>query len=100
MLERHQVALRVSYQIWFGCVPTCVGLPKTQTSISVYDTKLHETFREQISDCAEMKNYPLFYTDRQKQTVGCSSCICTHIKNLYSLQVMLIVLQLSPKPAS
>lgn len=47
-----------------------------------------------------MKNYPLFYTDRQKQTVGCSPRVCTHIKNLYSLQVMLIVLQLSPKTAS
>lgn len=54
-LEKEKVALWVSYQVWFGCIPTCVGLPETQTSISIHDTELHKTFREQISDFAEIK---------------------------------------------
>lgn len=86
MTEKEKVALLASYQVWFGCVPTCVGLPETQTPISIHDTKLHKTFREQISDFAEIK-LQLFFILHQtwKHIVGCSSCVCTPIKNLHSL---------------
>lgn len=38
------------YQIRFGCVPTGVGLPKTQTSVGIHDTKLNKITRHHMLD--------------------------------------------------
>lgn len=102
VLEKEKLALWVSYQIRFGCVPTRVGLPETQTSISIYNTELHKTFREQMSD--KLLNlswkYPffLFYIDGQKHIIRSSSCVWTPIEILCFPQVIWIMLKLSYQP--
>lgn len=62
--------------------------PRYQTTQNVQRADIRLRWKEQLA----------FISHRQTDTY-CrgSSCVCTHIKNLYSLQVMLIVLQLSPK---
>lgn len=41
-----RIKLRRPHQVGFGSVPAGVGLPKTQTSVSVHDAKLHEISRQ------------------------------------------------------
>lgn len=40
LLERAEDPLLDAYQVRFGCVPTCVGLPETQRSIGINNAKL------------------------------------------------------------
>lgn len=71
------IAAWLSYQEGFGCIPTCVGLPETQSSIGIDDTKLHKTaFRQHMWGFAGIKLD--FYIKQAQTHRQCSYLVFAH----------------------